>query len=160
MTPEQIAARPQDPEGVLTSARYLAHLAGHIAHKHKIPTSKIIFGGFSQGAAVSIVAGLTAPYVPRAVMSLSGFFPAAKEAIAASQASGQLAAVTAAKTPFRFFHGDSDQILPLTLARLSVSALQGVGVSAVELSVYRGMGHSTSPDEIREVTYWLKEVTA
>ena len=160
MTAEQMAARRTDTEGVLASARYLAHLAGHIAHKHKIPTNKIIFGGFSQGAAVSIVAGLTAPYVPRAVMSLSGFFPAAKEAIAASQASGQLAALTAAKIPFRFFHGDNDQMLPLALARLSVGSLEGAGVGTVELSVYRGMGHSTSPDEIREVTRWLKEVTA
>eukprot|EP00744_Colponema_vietnamica_P013834 GILI01019390.1.p1 GENE.GILI01019390.1~~GILI01019390.1.p1 ORF type:complete len:256 (+),score=63.86 GILI01019390.1:46-813(+) len=151
--------RRADVEGTLTSARYVSHMAGHIAHKHKIPTSRIIFGGFSQGAAISIAAGLTAPYVPRAVMPLSGFFAAATSVIELAKSTPHLDTLIKEKVPFALFHGDQDPVLPLGLARAGLDKLRGLGLNA-SIKEYPGMAHTTSESEMKDVIAWLAETTA
>lgn len=142
----------QDGEGVLTSARYVSAMAGHIAHKHKIPTSRIVFGGFSQGAAISIAAGLTAPYVAAGVMAMSGYL-AADTGIAKV-----LNKAVPSATPFLICHGRQDPVVGFKLAEMSRDNLlrDPFIVNSIEFKEYN-MEHSTCMPEMRDIVQWLKK---
>ena len=142
----------QDGEGVITSARYVSLMAGHVAHKHKIPTSKIVFGGFSQGAAISIAAGLTAPYVAAGVMALSGYLAADTEIAKV------LNKAVPSATPFLMCHGRQDPVVGFQLAEMSRDSLtkEPFGVKSIDFKAYN-MEHSTCMPEMRDIVAWLKK---
>ena len=62
-------------------------------------------------------------------------------------------------TPVLMCHGDSDMVVNYNWGKISADFIQTLGVS-VDFKTYRGMGHSSSPEELRDVTAFLKKVIA
>lgn len=112
-----------------------------------IDSRRIVVGGFSQGGAVALEAGLSCPHPLAGIMSLSSYFPTA-ETVAISPANRHL--------PIRIFHGTADPVVDESLGRQSVQALLSKGYEP-EYSTYP-MPHSVCPAEIRDISEWLQTV--
>jgi predicted esterase len=113
-----------------------------------IPNRNIVLGGFSQGAALSLYAGLQMDSSLGGIVALSGYLPKPAE---------WRAGVTPAArtTPVMLCHGDEDQMVRAEWAHDAVASLRDAGVSSVTFKLYRGMGHSTSEEEVVDVLEWL-----
>lgn len=137
----------QDPN-ILKTAAYVTSLARQAANKYRIPTSRIVFGGFSQGAALSLVSGLTSSFRPAAVMMLSGYFAAAEHVIPK---------LVNKDFPILMCHGTQDNVLPIQLAEMSKSKLQGLGFNNIQYHTYP-MQHSVHPRELTTISEFIASV--
>lgn len=115
--------------------------------KNGIPSEKIYIGGFSQGGATALYTALTAPYRFAGVIALSTWLPLhhrfPQELV---QVENKL------KTPIIQCHGDSDPIVPIEWSKITVELLKKLGFSSVEFKMYRGVSHSSSEEEMDDVS--------
>ncbi len=138
---------PQD-SAVIDSAEYVYSLAGVYANKYGVDASRLVFAGFSQGAAISIAAGLIAPVPPAAVVAISGYLASEKHVLPALR--------NKAVTIF-MAHGTEDPLIPLEVARVSKKALESAGVAGITLKEYK-VGHSVVPEELDEIAKFIGTV--
>ena len=116
-----------------------------------IPASRIVLGGFSQGCAMTLLAGLRAPQRLAGLLGMSGYLP--------------LAATTAAErsdanrdVPIFLAHGRTDPVVPYARGIATRDALVELG-HAVEWHEFP-MQHSVCQEEIDDVQDWLLQVLA
>lgn len=114
-----------------------------------IPLSRIVVGGFSQGGALALYAGLQYDGQLAGVCCMSGYLPK-DHAFELSEA--------AKKTPVAHFHGTDDPTVKIEWARQSQEKLTAMGLETYGLFEYKGMGHSACPEEFADVEKWLQEV--
>jgi len=140
-------SRGQDEAGIAHSAQQVRALIGREIERG-IPASKIVLAGFSQGGAMALHVGLRYPQKLAGIMVLSGYllFP---EHLAQERSEAN------ATTPVFVGHGTMDPMVPLTLGKATVTALQA-GQWPVEWHSYP-IPHSVSPPEIADVGNWLNE---
>jgi phospholipase/carboxylesterase len=114
-----------------------------------IAPERIVLAGFSQGCAMSLLAGLRHGQRLAGIAGLSGYLPLAEQTAAErSQANQGL--------PIFLAHGTLDEVIGLERAEVSRDALVALGYE-VEWHEYL-MGHSVSPQEIAELNAWLVRV--
>jgi phospholipase/carboxylesterase len=116
-----------------------------------VPPGRIVLMGFSQGCAMTLLAGLRAPQRLAGLVGLSGYLP-----LAASTAAERSPAN--ADVPIFMGHGQSDGIVPMVLGANSRDALRALG-HPVEWHEYP-MEHSVSMEEIKDLETWLRQVLA
>ncbi len=117
-----------------------------------VPWSRIVLGGFSQGAAMSFALGLGPDRPPPAgILALSGFLP---------RVPGHEPALGGrAGFPVALGHGGADPVIPVTFAHAAREALLAAGVDLL----YRetpGMGHTIDPAFVPALRAWLAARTA
>ena len=132
-----------------------------ILEKTRLPASKLVFLGFSQGGLMSLLSGLSWPSsaarssvdslplasIPGAVVSLSGFLMGAH----------RLPKPDAATKNIRIFigHGNQDQVVfPLWYFE-TVDLLKVAGYEKVETRIYNA-AHTIDPQEMRDLKNFLK----
>jgi len=116
-----------------------------------ITASRIVLGGFSQGCAMTLMAGLRYPDRLAGLLGMSGYLP-----LAASTAAERSAAN--AGVPIFQAHGRSDPVIALDRAIASRDALLALGYP-VEWHDYP-MPHSVCAPEIVDMNRWLLKVLA
>ncbi|SSD59466.1 related to Acyl-protein thioesterase 1 [Saccharomycodes ludwigii] len=147
----------RDTEGFIKSLDYINELIDEQVNKYGIDPSKIVIGGFSQGAALSLAISLTAKKKIGGILSLSGFpvlpIPKAKTLLSDSGAVNL-------NTPTFHGHGDVDPVIPLMLARYSKEYyVHQVGsLTNYTLREYNGMAHSTCDEELKDIADFLQKV--
>ena len=116
-----------------------------------IPASRIVLGGFSQGCAMTLLAGLRAPQRLAGLLGMSGYLP--------------LAATTAAErseanrdAPIFLAHGRMDPVVPYARGVETRDTLVQLG-HPVEWHEYP-MQHSVCQEEIDDMQAWLLKVLA
>ena len=105
-----------------------------------VPASRILLGGFSQGAALSIYTGLTGNYDLAGLISLSGYIPSRKT----------IKWDTIKKPPLLQCHGDSDFVVNYDFGVQTSKLLQPL-LPNYTFKTYKGMGHSSSAEELSDV---------
>jgi len=131
-----------DPSEILRSLDVLTEELELL--KAEFSPTRMILGGFSQGAIMTVGASLWRPDLVDAAMSLSGrFIP---ELVAA-------AAPGASKVKFLIQHGLYDQVLPVTGSEELYNALIALGIEA-EYREYP-MGHEVSWTSLKDAGAWL-----
>ncbi|MEO5685822.1 MAG: carboxylesterase [Burkholderiaceae bacterium] len=142
--------RREDEKGLRESAVDVqALIAREIAQG--IPASRIVLGGFSQGCAMTLLAGLRAPQRLAGLLGMSGYLPlAATTAVECSEANRGV--------PIFLGHGRADPIVPFDRALATRDALVALGYP-VEWHDY-AMQHSVCEDEILHMQAWLLKVLA
>jgi phospholipase/carboxylesterase len=142
--------RVEDDAGIRESAMLVNGMVEEQA-RVGIGADRIVLAGFSQGGAIALHAGLRYPSRLAGILALSTYLPLrdalAKEAAPANRA-----------TPILMCHGQQDQVLPLQLASAARDALKALGF-AVEWREYP-MPHSVSPEEIVDISSWLRRTLA
>jgi len=148
---ESISGR-EDPAGLAKSLTYVEALVKAEMEASKVPASRVVVAGFSQGGAVAL--GMLRSDLPLAgVMALSSYLPLVSPGSphiesAVSEANS--------KTKVFFAHGDADAVVQYSFGTASADFLKKKG-NEVEFKTYRGMGHSARDDELRDIATFLKE---
>lgn len=112
-------------------------------------SDRIILAGFSQGAAMALLTGLSYKQSLAGILVLSGFLPTEPK----------LPNVAAGKnhnTPVLFVHGTFDNIVPLGWARDAFELLKSEGYK-VSLETYP-MAHSLCPQAVDKIQTWFSEI--
>ena len=140
----------EDERGLRESVVHVQALIDREAARGVAP-ARIVLMGFSQGCAVTLLAGLRAPQRLAGLAGLSGYLP-----LAATTASERSAAN--ADVPIFMGHGRMDGIVPIGLGATSRDALRALGHD-VEWHEYP-IEHSVSMEEIKDLEAWLRKVLA
>lgn len=114
-----------------------------------VASGRIVLAGFSQGCAMTLLAGLRHPERLAGLVGMSGYLPlAGKLAAERSEANATL--------PIFLAHGRMDPVVPFARAVASRDALLAMGYP-VEWHEYP-MQHSVHPQEIADLQRWLGRV--
>lgn len=112
-----------------------------------VPPERIIVSGFSQGAALAVATGYSFNRTLGGVVALSGYMP--REDFAGSHLHDANRA-----TPALVCHGTADMVVRFALGQDVHRQLAAAGVPAT-FKQYAGMGHSSSPQEIRDIAEFV-----
>jgi phospholipase/carboxylesterase len=114
-----------------------------------VPAHKIVLGGFSQGCAVTLGAGLRYGQRLAGLVGLSGYLPLAAATAAERRDANAL-------TPIFLAHGQRDAVIGIDRALATRDALTGLGYG-VQWHAYP-MEHSVSAEEVAELQRFLLKV--
>ena len=140
--------RQEDEKGLRESQVLVEALIAR-EKERGIPASRIVLGGFSQGCAMTLQAGLRHPEKLAGLMCLSGYVPMADKVAAERSAANQ-------DTPIFMVHGTMDPVIPISRATASRDLLVQLGYK-VEWHDYP-MQHSACAEEVQHISAWLKKV--
>ncbi|PTB62221.1 Phospholipase/carboxylesterase [Trichoderma citrinoviride] len=141
-------SRDEDEQGILESRAYLYSLIQQEV-ADGISSERIVLGGFSQGGAMSIFAGLTAPFKLGGIVGLSSWMLLShkfKEFIPESNPNKD--------TPIFMGHGDADPLVLYEWGTATEKKIKELGFN-VKLETYPGMQHSACMEEFDDVESFL-----
>ena len=111
-----------------------------------IAPGRIVLMGFSQGCAMTLLAGLRYPERLAGLAGLSGYLPLAATTAAERHAAN-------ADVPVFLAHGSADPVIPIARGRATRDALAALG-HAVDWHEY-AMPHSVCAEEVADLNRWL-----
>ncbi|RDB20092.1 Acyl-protein thioesterase 1 [Hypsizygus marmoreus] len=149
----------EDELGMLQSARLINQLVTAEVDSG-IDASRIVLGGFSQGAAMSLLTGLTGERKLAGIAVLSGWLPLRTKFKA-------MASPNSASIPVFWGHGSNDPLVKFQFCKDSSDFLTkqlGMPTSnsveeckGLTYNIYEGMGHTTNPKELDDLKTWIKK---
>lgn len=145
------ATNPREDEAGLRETFAAVHALIDREVTRGVPAHRIVLGGFSQGCAVTLGAGLRYRERLAGLVGMSGYLPLAGSTAAERRDANAL-------TPVFLAHGQRDQVLAIERGRASRDALKALGM-AVEWHEYP-MEHSVSAEEVAELKRFLLRVLA
>ncbi|KAI0475772.1 Phospholipase/carboxylesterase [Xylariaceae sp. FL0804] len=158
----------QDESGILRTRDLLRGLI-QAEVDAGIPAGRIVLGGFSQGGAMSLFAGLTSAAQLAGVVALSAWLPldakfpeflSDRETTTVGESdsgtgSGDRKKNRRTAPPVLMCHGDADPVVPTAFGKDSHEMLRDMGFD-VTMKLYPGMGHSACLEELDEVEVFLR----
>jgi len=111
-----------------------------------MPAGRTVLMGFSQGCAMTLLAGLRAPQRLAGLVGLSGYLPLAATLEAERSAANR-------DVPLFLAHGRLDPVVALARGEAARDALLALGYPVAWHSY--PMEHSVCPDEIDDLNRWL-----
>ena len=111
-----------------------------------IPPGRTVLMGFSQGCAMTLLAGLRSPHRLAGLVGLSGYLPLAATTAAEATDANRL-------TPIFLAHGRFDGVVPHARGTATRDRLRELGYD-VEWHDYP-IQHSVCPEEIADLQTWL-----
>lgn len=135
-----------DPETLEETRNRLASLLD-TERQQGMPSGKTMIGGFSQGAAVALHAGLQYPHTLAGIIVLSG------EVIDPENLKKRVHAANAA-TPILMIHGEHDSLVPLGEAEANRDRLRSMGFPVDWHSL--PLDHEISMETIGIVDQWIQ----
>ena len=111
-----------------------------------VPAQRIVLGGFSQGSAITLGAGLRYGRQLAGLVGLSGYLPLADRTRAERHTANH-------QTPVFLGHGRNDGVVPMSRGSAARDLLQQWG-QPVEWHDYP-MEHSVCMDEVQHLQRWL-----
>ena len=142
--------RREDDAGLRQSQAQVQALLDREAARG-VTSERTVLMGFSQGCAMSLLAGLRSPQRLAGIVGLSGYLP-----LAASTATERSAAN--ARTPVFLAHGSHDSVVVPSRGEATRDALLALG-QPVQWHTY-AMEHSVCADEVADLNDWLLRVLA
>ena len=138
----------QDEEAIRASQAAVAAFLQR-ERERGIPSERIVLGGFSQGAAMSLFTGPRFPEKLAGIIALSGYRLIASSFPAERQACNQ-------ETPIFLGHGTSDPVISLAEGELARDMLRAAGYT-VDWHTYP-IGHEVSAEEVGAMATFLARV--
>lgn len=132
---------PEDTDGIKEATKNI-HSLMDAEIQAGIDSTRIILGGFSQGGALSLYAGLTFSKPIGGVVGLSCWLPLHKSFPVARKAPESL--------PIFQCHGDVDPVVPYKFGQLTHYALKTFLTNA-SFTTYKGLSHSSSQEELNDI---------
>jgi phospholipase/carboxylesterase len=144
------ALKREDESGVRSSQAQVEALIAR-EKERGIVAKRLLLAGFSQGGAIALYTGLRHRERLAGIMALSCYLPAGETLAAEAHAANR-------DVPIFIAHGREDPVVPLARASQSRELLEQQGY-IVEWRDYR-MPHTVGPEEIRDISAWLRRVLA
>ena len=117
-----------------------------------VPANRIVFGGFSQGGALSLAAAVKSGLKIGGCICLSGW------ALPAQNIGSSIKSAASKDSPFLICHGEVDNIVLTENAPHAATLLREGGAADVSLKTYPGMAHSSCQQEERDILAFLQRV--
>ncbi len=108
-----------------------------------VPLERIVLGGFSQGGALALMAGLDLPEQPGGILAMSGYLP-------------RVTKPRGGTTSILFLHGTEDAVSPPEWAQTARVELLSSGMREVGMHLFKGMGHEVCEEEVLVARSWLE----
>ena len=140
------AERGHDRQGIEQSIQQVSALLEKEKERGILPEN-IVLAGFSQGGAIALQLGLRYPEKLRGLIALSTY-------LLFADALKQDAPEANRLTPVFLAHGSADPVVPLKMGEAARAGLTDLGLP-LQWHVYN-MPHSVSPEEIADLTAWLR----
>jgi phospholipase/carboxylesterase len=140
--------RQEDEAGLRESCAAIEVLLAR-ERERGVASERTVLMGFSQGCAMTLMAGLRHPHRLAALVGLSGYLPLAATTAAERHAANH-------DTPIFLAHGRSDNVVPIERGAASRDALKAMG-HPVEWHEYP-MAHSVHPQEVADLNAFLLRV--
>lgn len=137
--------RLEDDAGLRQSQAQVQALLDREAARGVAPERTVLMG-FSQGCAMSLLAGLRAPQRLAGIVGLSGYLPLANTTAAERSAAN-------AHTPVFMAHGRHDSVVVPSRGEAARDALLALG-QPVQWHTY-AMEHSVCAEEVADLNAWL-----
>jgi len=135
----------EDEKGIVEGARQITELLAYEVAKVG-GADKVLLGGFSQGGAMSIHAGLSYASTLAGVISCSGYVLLQGQYPSAMSSAGSKVQVFA-------YHGTQDQTVPMSFAKTGYDALKKHGAN-IDFNVEKYLEHSLSGKELEMLSKW------
>lgn len=153
-------ADDEDIDGLLASVAYIESVLDGLVAKG-LPANRVVLGGFSQGCALSLLAGLTSgKYAGKlaGVVGLMGYLPVPDE-IQILRSKNDLPEVVGS-VPIFLAKGQVDRLIPGSKWRQSLEGLKKLGVdeSTLEVHEYEGLAHAVNGPLLKDLDAWLDTV--
>ncbi|GAA5963214.1 hypothetical protein JCM8115_001061 [Rhodotorula mucilaginosa] len=142
--------RADDEPGMLSSVRTIQQLISSELEAG-IPSDRILVGGFSQGAVIAYLTGITSERKLAGVVALSGFLGMA----------GKIKSMKtdhATKLPIFHGHGDADPVVEYKWGQKTTETLKELGFTDITFKTYPGMEHSFCDAEQRDLEEFIQRV--
>jgi phospholipase/carboxylesterase len=139
----------REDEGGLRESIHQVHALIDREVARGVPANRIVLGGFSQGCAITLGAGLRYHQRLAGLAALSGYMPLAETTAAERRDANAL-------TPVFQAHGRSDGVIPLARATATRDLLQSLN-QPVQWHDYP-MEHSVCIEEVQALNKWLLQV--
>jgi phospholipase/carboxylesterase len=140
------ATNPREDDAGLRESFAAVHALIDREIARGVPAQKIVLGGFSQGCAITLGAGLRYGQRLAGLVGLSGYLPLASATAAERKDANAL-------TPIFLAHGQRDPVIGIERALATREALQRLGYD-VQWHTYP-MEHSVSAEEVAELQRFL-----
>lgn len=140
--------RPEDEPGLREACALVQGLLDREAARG-VPASRTVLMGFSQGCAMTLMAGLRAPQRLAGLVGLSGYLPLADTTAAERSAANR-------DVPIFLAHGEHDPMVVLDRGEATRDVLQSLGYD-VDWHAYP-MEHSVCAEEVEDLNGWLLRV--
>ena len=141
----QLGGGPEDDAGLRASQK----ITEELIREQRMPASKIILAGFSQGGAIALQTALRFPERLAGVVALSTYLPLSAT-VAAERSDANR------DTPIFMAHGQYDDLIPMSRARTSREQLEKLGYK-IEWHDYP-MPHSVCAPEIADISAFFSKV--
>jgi phospholipase/carboxylesterase len=148
--PTSNGGRVEDEAGLRQSQRAIEALIAREVSRG-VTASRIVLMGFSQGCAMTLMAGLRHPEALAALVCLSGYLPLPDTTAAERSSANQ-------HTPIFLAHGTHDDVVVPARGLAALDQLKALGYN-VQWHDYP-MPHSVCPQEIADLNAWLLQVLA
>jgi phospholipase/carboxylesterase len=145
------ARNPREDDAGLRESFAAVHALVDREVARGLPAHRVVLGGFSQGCAVTLGAGLRYGQRLAGLVGMSGYLPLASTTSAERKDANAL-------TPIFLAHGQRDPVIAPERAAASRDALASLG-HTVEWHDYP-MEHSVSAEEVADLTRFLQRVMA
>ena len=134
----------QTTEGLHESVKYVHERLDYLQTMLSIDSSRILIGGFGQGGALAISAGLSYPKQLAGIASHSGFV---------CDGLGELEHLRSAqsqnrRTPIMIIHGDDDETVDPAAASAGASVLRTAGAEQVVVRTFEDVAHKMAPSTL------------
>ncbi|KAJ8924544.1 hypothetical protein NQ315_000692 [Exocentrus adspersus] len=136
---------PEDEQGIKSATKQIHTLIENEVSAGISP-ERILVGGFSQGGALALYSALTYPQKLAGVVALSAWLPLGKSFPVSKKTSDTL--------PIFQCHGDCDPVVPYKWGQMTASVLKSM-LKNVEFKTYRGLMHTSSDEELRDIKQFI-----
>ncbi|KAE9404822.1 Phospholipase/carboxylesterase [Gymnopus androsaceus JB14] len=148
----------EDEKGMLRSKALIENLI-ETELAVGLEPNRIILGGFSQGAAMSLLTGLSLEKKLAGLVCLSGWVPIKTKL-------ESILSPHAPEIPIFWGHGSADPLVKPLFAEESVAFLKSHGIpeatpdemAGISYNVYPGVGHSTNMQELDDLKTWIAKI--
>ncbi len=140
------AKSPREDDAGLRESFAAVHALIDQEVERGVPADKIVLGGFSQGCAITLGAGLRCGQRLAGLVGMSGYLPLASHTQAERKDANAL-------TPIFLAHGQHDAVIAIDRATGSRDALKALGYD-IEWHAYP-MEHSVSAEEVADLQRFL-----
>jgi phospholipase/carboxylesterase len=140
--------RREDEAGLRDSIREV-HALIDIERERGVPANRIVLAGFSQGCAMTLLAGLRYPERLGGLVAMSGYLPLAASTAAERHDANAL-------VPIFMAHGRKDAMVTMERGLAARDALTALGYN-IAWHDYP-MEHSMCMEEVTELNHWLLKV--
>ncbi|KAL5456885.1 hypothetical protein EMCRGX_G034111 [Ephydatia muelleri] len=141
----------EDEAGILQATSKVHQMLDEELNTTGISSDKIVLGGFSQGGALALFSALTYDKPLGGIVALSSWLPL--HALLPKRMTPQNKNIQCL-----ICHGEDDSMVNFKYGKLTYQFISGFNSSNVQFKAYRGLDHSSCPQEVSDIEQWLHRV--